>query len=97
MEKREEPTGVLDPMERTPRKVEVPVGEETVRTEVEAWLRMERNEVVALVVVELSMERLVMVEEAKFTIIPPFKVKRPFPVTVFNMERLETVKAEVEA
>jgi hypothetical protein len=53
--------------------------------------------VVALVVVELRIERLVMVLEAELARIPPLKVKRPDPVTVLRVERLETVRAEVEA
>jgi hypothetical protein len=40
--KRDEAAGVVDPMERTPRNDEVPVGEETVKTEVEAWFKIER-------------------------------------------------------
>ena len=38
-----------------------------------------------------------MVEDEEFAIKPPVRVKRPEPVRVLRVERLSTIKAEVEA
>ena len=38
-----------------------------------------------------------MVLEEELEISPPVKVKRPVPVRVLRVERLDTVRAEVEA
>ena len=38
-----------------------------------------------------------MVEDEEFAIKPPVRVKRPDPERVLRVERLETVRAEVEA
>ena len=40
---------------------------------------------------------MVMVEDEEFAINPPVRVKRPDPERVLRVERLETVRAEVEA
>ena len=41
--------------------------------------------------------RLVMVDDEELEIKPPVRVKRPEPDRVLRVERLETVRAEVEA
>ena len=41
--------------------------------------------------------RLVMVDDEELEINPPVRVKRPEPVRVLRVERLSTVRAEVEA
>jgi len=38
-----------------------------------------------------------MVEDEEFAINPPVRVKRPEPDRVLRVERLSTIKAEVEA
>ena len=40
---------------------------------------------------------MVIVEDEEFAINPPVRVKRPDPERVLRVERLETVRAEVEA
>ena len=69
----------------TPRRFD------TLSCVVEAKFRIERYEVVALVVVELRRERLVMVEEAEFTRSPEVKEVDPSKVAVPVTVRLVVV------
>ena len=71
---------------------------ETVSAVVDALVVTERMLVVAFVVVEFTITRLVMVDDAAFARMPPFNVESADTVRVPPMDALfETVRAEVDA